>query len=131
MAPKENQSDCCAPVLAFEAVDDVFLDEDEDVHVEQTHLFEDPRGIDALNMDDLYSLAINVWQFFIRQNSPAPRRRTQSTPREIEWLSSAYTSEQRADSVIFNVYRNILNNDSGLAEFERDINRLFVQLTFP
>ena len=132
MAPREKQTKFTAQQTDFtahyptvEAVEDVFLD-DEDV--EQTHLFEDPRGTDALNMVDVNNVSVNAWQFFNRHNLAARRRRTNSTPVEIGWLTSGYTTEQRADSIMLTVYHKLLRNDTELAEFEQTLGDLFNQM---
>jgi len=80
-----------------------------------------------MNLEDTVGIPVNVWQPFLREHQP--RRRTQSTPEEVGWLTSGYTTEQRGDSLTLNAYHNLLLNDTELREFERDIFELFMQLT--
>ena len=118
MSPRQEQSRSSFPAAI--TTEDVHEDEDD-------HVFEDPRGIDALNMEDTVRIPVNVWQPFLREHQP--RRRTQSTPDEVGWLTSGYTAHQRGDSLTLNAYHNLLLNDTELREFERDIFELFMQLT--
>jgi len=129
MSPREELSKSVYTVNAA-AAETVHTheEEDNDVYVEQTYLFQDPRGIDALNMEDFISFPVNAWQYFLRNNSPAPRRRTQSTGEQIGWLTSGYTADQRSDSTVATVYHTFVMNDSALAEFERTLSELYNQL---